>query len=78
VRVLGTRHLNFEDAELASSLLETPKERWMRVGPIDGARGLAVTAEVVRAFFDATLGGGDEDRALGELARRVPEIRVED
>jgi pimeloyl-ACP methyl ester carboxylesterase len=78
VRVLGTRHLNFEDAALASSLLETPKERWMRVGPIDGARGLAVTAEVVRAFFDATLGGGDEDRALGELARRVPEIRVED
>jgi pimeloyl-ACP methyl ester carboxylesterase len=78
VRVLGTRHLNFEDAALASSWLATPKERWMRVGPIDGARGLAVTAEVVRAFFDATLGGGDEDRAFGALARRVPEIRVED
>lgn len=78
VRVLGTRHLNFEDAALASSWLATPKERWMRVGTIDGARGLAVTAEVVRAFFDATFGGGDEDRALGALARRVPEIRVED
>jgi len=54
----------------------TPKERWMRVGAIDGTRGLAVTSEVVRAFFDATLGGSD-DRAFGELARRVPEIRFE-
>lgn len=75
VRVLGTRHLNFEDAALASSWLETPKERWMRVGPIDGARGLAVTAEVVRAFFDATLGG--DEREFGALADRIPEIRAE-
>ena len=77
VRVLGTRHLNFEDAALASSWLETPKERWMRVGPIDGARGLAVTAEVVRAFFDATLGSANDYRSFDELARHVPEIRFE-
>ena len=76
VRILGTHHLNFEDAALASSWLVTPKDRWMRVGPIDGARGLAVTAEVVRTFFDVTLRGRD-DRAFGELARRVPEIRFE-
>ena len=77
VRVLGARHLNFEDAALASSMLQTPKERWMRVGPIDGPRGLAVTAEVVRSFFDATLRDGD-DRSFGALARRVPDIRLED
>jgi dienelactone hydrolase len=76
VRVLGTHHLNFEDAALFSSWLATPKERWMRVGSIDGARGLAVTAEVVRTFFDVTFRGSD-DRAFGELARRVPEIRFE-
>jgi len=77
VRLLGTHHLNFEDAALASSWLSTPKERWMRVGPIDGAHGLAVTSEVVRAFFDAALGEGDAGRSLGALAGRVPEIRLE-
>jgi hypothetical protein len=77
VRALGTRHLNFEDAALAAAWLETPKERWMRVGPIDGARGLVVTAEVVRTFFDATLGNHDDGRALEALGRRVPELRVE-
>ena len=76
VRVIGTRHLNFEDAALAASWLATPKERWMRVGPIDGARGLAVTAEVVRAFFDATLGRND-DGSFEAIVRRVPEIRLE-
>jgi pimeloyl-ACP methyl ester carboxylesterase len=76
LRVLGTRHLNFEDAALASSWLETPKERWMRVGPIDGARGLAVTAEAVRAFFDATLGDGDGQSFVART-RHVPELRLE-
>ena len=76
VRVLGTHHLNFEDAALAESWLTTPKERWMRVGTIDGARGLAVTAELVRTFFDVTL-RGDDDRSFGARIRRVPEIRVE-
>ena len=55
VRILGARHLNFEDAALAAAWLVTPKERWMRVGPIDGAQGLAITAELVRSFFDRTL-----------------------
>jgi pimeloyl-ACP methyl ester carboxylesterase len=76
VRVLGTHHLNFEDAALASAWLTTPKERWMRVGPIDGARGLAVTAEVVRAFFDVQF-GRDDERSFDALTRRLPEIRLE-
>jgi len=41
------------------------------------ARGLVVTAEVVRTFFDATLGNHDDGRALEALGRRVPELRVE-
>jgi hypothetical protein len=48
----------------------------MKVGPIDGARALAVTAEVVRTFFDVTL-RGDDVRSFGALASRVPEIRLE-
>jgi dienelactone hydrolase len=77
VRVLGTRHLNFEDAALASSWLTTPKERWMRVGPIDGARGLAVAAEAVREFFDVTLRDGGDASAFGARIARAPELRVE-
>lgn len=76
MRVLGAHHLDFEDAALFSSWLTTPKERWMRVGPIDGARALAVTAEAVRAFFDEQL-GNDEQRSLDALTRRLPEIRLE-
>ena len=77
VRVLGTRHLNFEDAALASSWLTTPKDRWMRVGPIDGARGLAVTAEAVRDFFDVTLRDGEVASSFGMRVVRVPELRVQ-
>jgi dienelactone hydrolase len=76
-RIVGTHHLNFEDAALASSLLATPERRWMRVGPIDGARGLAVTTELVRAFFDRTLGGGRDARSFVAAAARLPEVRVE-
>jgi predicted dienelactone hydrolase len=74
VRILGTHHLNFEDAALASSMLVGPEQRWMRVGPIDGARGLAVATELVRGFFDHTLGGG---RSFLAVATKIPEVRVE-
>lgn len=77
IRLLGARHLNFEDAALASAWLVTPKERWMRVGPIDGARGLEITAELVRAFFDHTLRGADSDALLRAPERRFSEARLE-
>ena len=77
VRLIGTRHLNFEDAALASALLVTPKERWMRVGSIPGARGLTITAELVRAFFDRALSGSEADELLRAPERRIPEARLE-
>jgi predicted dienelactone hydrolase len=73
-RILGTHHLNFEDAALASSMLVTPEQRWMRVGPIDGARGIEVATALVRAFFDHTLGEG---KAFGAVAKEIPEVRIE-
>jgi predicted dienelactone hydrolase len=77
VRIAGTHHLNFEDAALSSSMLVGPEQRWMRVGPIDGARGLAVTAELVRAFFDCTLREGGDTRSFLAAAARLPEVSVE-
>jgi predicted dienelactone hydrolase len=78
VRLAGAHHLDFEDAALASSWLAAPEQRWMRFGTIDGARALAVTAEVVRAFFDRTLRGAGDATALRALADRIPEIRFEE
>jgi dienelactone hydrolase len=77
IRILGARHLNFPDAALGSAWLVTPQERWMRVGPIDGARGLAITAELVRTFFDRTLRGTADETLLRAPERRFPEVRVE-
>ncbi len=76
VRVQGTRHLNFEDAALFASRLQTRQERWMRVGPIDGRRGLTVTATLVRAFFDHTL-RGQSDRLLRDPSASLPEARLD-
>jgi pimeloyl-ACP methyl ester carboxylesterase len=76
-RIIGTHHLDFEDAALFSSLLVTPEQRWMRVGAIDGARGLAVTTELVRVFFDRTLGSGRDGPSFVAAAARLPEVRVE-
>ena len=76
VRVMGTRHLNFTDAALASERLETPKARWMKVGPIAGERGLEIELELVRSFFDHTLGeshGGE----WTPTERSYPEVRLE-
>lgn len=57
VRILGMRHLDFTDAALASPLIVGPRLRWMRWGPIEGARGLRIVADVTRAFFDQALRG---------------------
>ena len=78
VRVLGMRHLGFTDAALASALIAGPERRWMRWGPIDGGRGLRITAELVRHFFDDALGGRPAGASLRALAGRYPELRLED
>jgi predicted dienelactone hydrolase len=76
VRVMGTRHLNFPDAALASERLTTPKQRWMKVGPIAGARGLEIELDLVRSFFDRTLlGSSGGDWSPAEAA--FPEVRLE-
>jgi hypothetical protein len=48
----------------------------MRWGPLDGARGLRITADVLRAFFDHTLLGRPADALLRDPGRRYPELRL--
>jgi pimeloyl-ACP methyl ester carboxylesterase len=76
VRLLGARHLNFTDAALVSPLVEGPQRRWMRWGPIDGARGLRITADLVRAFFDHTLLDRPMNQLLARPESEYPELRV--
>ena len=76
VRLLGARHLNFTDAALVSPLIEGPQRRWMRWGPIEGARGLRITADLVLGFFDHTLRGRATDELLVRPESRYPELRL--
>ena len=48
----------------------------MRWGSIDGARGLRITSELVRAFFDHTLLGRPVDELLVRPESRYPELHV--
>jgi dienelactone hydrolase len=77
IRLTGSRHLNFTDAALASSVLVTPQERWMKMGPIAGDRGLTVTAALVRSFFALTLLGTGDDALLRAPDLQVPEAILE-
>lgn len=76
VRLLGARHLNFTDAALVSAIIEGPQRRWMRWGPIAGERGLRITADLVRAFFDHTLLGRPADTLLVHPELRYAELRL--
>jgi hypothetical protein len=76
IRLLGARHLNFTDAALVSPLIEGPQRRWMRWGPIDGARGLRISADLVRAFFDHTLLDRPLDPLLVRPESAYPELHV--
>jgi pimeloyl-ACP methyl ester carboxylesterase len=76
IRLLGARHLNFTDAALVSAVIEGPQRRWMRWGPIDGERGLRITADLVRAFFDHSLLGRPADPLLVQPELTYPQLRV--
>ncbi|HEY0995026.1 MAG TPA: hypothetical protein VGD77_03445 [Gemmatimonadaceae bacterium] len=66
IRIHSIRHLNFTDAALVSTAIEGPKLRWMRWGPIDGARGLRLASQLTAAFFDQALRGTPAGDALCE------------
>jgi dienelactone hydrolase len=76
VRLMGARHLDFTDAALVSGLIVGPERRWMRWGQIDGARGLRITADLVRAVFDHALLGRPRGALLVDPRREYPELRL--
>ena len=66
----------FAPLALVSPLIEGPQRRWMRWGPIDGARGLRITADLVLGFFDHTLLGRATHELLVRPERSYPELRL--
>lgn len=69
----GARHFNFADlAVLYAPLLHVQQ----RFGPIDGVRGLRVTADYLAAFFDQTLRGTSSPLLAGP-SQAYPEIQFE-
>lgn len=77
VLIIGARHLNFTDAALASDHAVTREARWMKFGSIDGERGLTITRDLVRSFFDQVFGRGDSGEVFTTTEHRFAEVRVE-
>jgi pimeloyl-ACP methyl ester carboxylesterase len=75
IRIAGARHLNFTDAAIAADRLLPPSQRWMRVGRIEGVRGLQVTATLVRSFLAHALGG--TNGSPWQPPRDLPETTLE-
>jgi predicted dienelactone hydrolase len=76
VTIRGANHFSFSDQILVKSHYVIGLMRWLGFGRLDGRRGLAITAEYVRTFFDVYLKGAPVDR-LTSLSRRYPEVDVE-
>jgi dienelactone hydrolase len=72
ITIKGARHFNFSDhAALASPAAPSR----FSLGPIDGRRGLAITADYLRAFFDRYLRGADPPLLTGAVSP-YPEVAV--
>lgn len=68
--IAGTRHFNFAD----DAVMMSPLRLFGLLGPIDGARGLQITREYVRAFFDTFLLGSISPLLRG-ASGLYPEVR---
>jgi hypothetical protein len=71
--IAGVGHLNFSDL----AVLFSPGARLLgALGPIDGRRGLAISTEYLRAFFDRYLKNADSPLLNGP-APDYPEVSLE-
>ena len=77
VRIIGSLHLNFTDAAIVSAHAQSREARWMKFGTIDGERGLTITAELVRMFFDQTFGRAHVGEDFRSAEAHFAEVRVE-
>jgi pimeloyl-ACP methyl ester carboxylesterase len=77
VRILGAEHLNFTDAALVSNHVESREARWMKFGSIDAERGLTITSDLVRSFFDQIFGRAEVGDSFKSAEAHFAEVRVE-
>lgn len=68
--IAGTRHFNFAD----DAVMLSPLRLFGLLGPIDGTRGLQITRDYVRAFFDTFLLGSSTPFLRG-MSGLYPEVR---
>jgi pimeloyl-ACP methyl ester carboxylesterase len=77
VRINGTLHLNFTDAALVSARAQPREARWMKFGSIDPDRGLTITSELVRSFFDQVFGRARVGDSFKSTEAHLAEVKVE-
>jgi len=78
VRIIGAEHLNFTDASLVSAHAQSREARWMKFGSIDPERGLTITSELVRSFFDHIFGRTDVGDDFKSNDARFAEVTSND
>jgi len=69
-------HFSFADQILLNSQAAVALLRFAGLGALDARRGLAISADCVRTFFDVTLNGASP-AMLKQLSERYPEVAVE-
>jgi hypothetical protein len=70
-------HFSFSDQILLNSQAALGLLRLAGFGGLDGRRGLAISADYVRTFFDVSLNGMPH-ASLRNLVRKYPEVHVEE
>ncbi|HEV2388638.1 MAG TPA: hypothetical protein VGS20_15440 [Candidatus Acidoferrales bacterium] len=76
VTIRGANHFSFSDQMLLKSPLVIRLLRTAGFAPLEGRRGLAITADYVHTFFDVYLKGAPSD-LLTSISKRYPEVEVE-
>ncbi|HEX6575277.1 MAG TPA: hypothetical protein VF042_09920 [Gemmatimonadaceae bacterium] len=77
IRVLGTHHLNFEDAALGSGVLTTRESRWMKFGSVDPREALVTLNRIVRTFFDKAFAPQQTTKTLSDSSLEFAGTRLE-
>lgn len=76
VVIRGANHFSFSDQILLNSQVAFRLLRILGIGGLDGRRGLAISADYLRAFFEVSLNGAPAS-SLTSLAGKYPEVRIQ-
>lgn len=76
ITIRGANHFSFSDQILLKSQHILWLMEKLKLGNLDGRRGLAITSDYVHTFFDVYLNGAPASQ-LAEVAKRYPEAQVQ-